>query len=211
MRLVLWGAKGHARVLADIASAVGAKVVAIGDRDNLPSPVPGIPLFHGREAFEAFINNVDGGQLYFAVAIGGNKGQDRLLTAKWLESLGIEPVTIQHPSAYVEPSATIAVGAQVLAHSYVGSNSSIHTQAILNTGSSLDHDCIAGEGAHLAPGSTVCGDVQIHKCAFVAAGATILPHIVIGSNAVVGAGSIVVRAVPDGALVVGVPAKQVER
>lgn len=211
MQLVLWGAKGHARVLADIVSVVGARIVAIGDRDALPAPLPNIPIFHGRRSFEAFIDGYDEKPLHYAVAIGGNNGADRLKVAQWLETLGLSPVTIQHPSAYVEPSAVVATGAQLLAHSYVGSHAKVGAQTILNTKSSIDHDSAAEDGVHLAPGSTACGEVHIQKCAFVAAGATILPGLVIGQGAIVGAGALVTRSVPEGKRVLGVPARPTKR
>lgn len=211
MRLVLWGAKGHARVLADIAAVVGARIVAIGDRDDLPSPLPNVPLFCGRQAFKAFIEGYGERPLHYGVAIGGGNGTDRLAIAQWLETFGLLPVTIQHPSAYVEASATVDTGAQLLAHSYVGSHTRVGAHTILNTRSSIDHDSIAEDGVHLAPGSTVCGEVHIQSCAFVAAGATILPGLVIGQNAIVGAGALVTRSVSEGKRVIGVPARQSER
>jgi sugar O-acyltransferase (sialic acid O-acetyltransferase NeuD family) len=211
MKLVLWGAKGHARVLADIASAVGAHVVAVGDRDDIPSPLPNVPLFCGRQAFEAFVEGYGDRSLHYAVAIGGNNGADRLSIAQWLETLGLLPVTIQHPTAFVEPSATIAKGAQLLAQSYVGSYAKVGAHTILNTKSSIDHDSVAEEGGHLAPGSTVCGEVYVQRRAFVATGATVLPRLTIGQDAVVGAGALVTRSVPDGVIVMGVPARQIDR
>jgi acetyltransferase-like isoleucine patch superfamily enzyme len=51
----------------------------------------------------------------------------------------------------------------------------------------------------------------IHDGARIGAAANILPSIVVGENAVVGAGSVVTKHVAAGALVMGVPAKEVSK
>jgi len=51
----------------------------------------------------------------------------------------------------------------------------------------------------------------VKKGASIGANATILPGITIGSGAMVGAGAVVVRDVPDGAIVVGNPAKIIRK
>ena len=60
----------------------------------------------------------------------------------------------------------------------------------------------------LSPGAKdqLAGPV-IRKGAKVGANSTILPGVVVGENALVGAGSVVVRDVPEGAVVVGNPAR----
>ena len=51
----------------------------------------------------------------------------------------------------------------------------------------------------------------VKRRAALGTGAVILPGLTIGSGAVVGAGAVVTRDVPDGATVVGNPAREVSR
>ncbi|MEL6476485.1 MAG: acetyltransferase [Pseudomonadota bacterium] len=206
---VIWGARGHCRVLTDILRAAGTELAATADRATSEPPVPGIPLLTGWSAFRAWLSEREAAELGFLVAIGGGRGADRLEVAGWLAGLGLREMTLAHASAVAEPSAHIAPGCHLLAGSVLGAGARIGRQTILNTRASADHDCVLGEGVHLAPGATVCGEVSIGDRAFIATGATVLPKLTIGADAVIGAGAVVTRDVAPGATVIGVPAREV--
>ena len=207
--VVIWGARGHCRVVADVMAAAGRPVVMTADRDPVEPPLPGVPFVAGREAFAEWLSGQDAAALDFLVAIGGGRGADRLSVADWLLSLGLSETGARHPGAVVEPSARTGAGNHLLGLSFVGANARLGRQVILNTLSSVDHDGVVGDGVHLAPGATVCGEVTIGEHAFIATGATVLPKLTIGAGATVGAGALVTRDVPAGATVMGVPARVV--
>jgi acetyltransferase-like isoleucine patch superfamily enzyme len=82
--------------------------------------------------------------------------------------------------------------------------------AILNTGCSVDHDCIIGEGAHIGPGVRLCGNVWVGARSLIGVGTSVRPGIRIGSDVIVGAGSSVVADIPDGSTYAGCPARRLE-
>ena len=100
-------------------------------------------------------------------------------------------------------------------HVSIGNNVRIHSQVFVPEYSVLEDNSWIGPNVVLtnakypvSPGvkESLKGPV-IKKGAKIGANATILPGVVIGENALVGAGSVVVRDVPDGAVVAGNPAK----
>ena len=75
----------------------------------------------------------------------------------------------------------------------------IKANSIINTRTSIDHDCVIGENVHIAPGAILCGNVSVKKRAFVGAAACIMPpRLTIGVDAIVGAGTTVLDNVPAG-------------
>ncbi|MCG8386779.1 MAG: acetyltransferase, partial [Cytophagales bacterium] len=89
----------------------------------------------------------------------------------------------------------------------VNAGTVIGEHAIINTSASVDHDCVIEDFVHIAPNSTLCGNVQVGEGTLFGAGAVAIPGVKIGKNCTVGAGAVVVNDVPAGATVVGNPAK----
>jgi acetyltransferase EpsM len=104
----------------------------------------------------------------------------------------------------------IDLGCTISDYVFIGPNVKLGKFVKLNTRSSIHHDCQISDFTVVGPSSTLCGEVKIGACTFIGAGVTVLPRVTIGSNVTVGAGSVVVRNVPNGATVVGNPARPIK-
>jgi sugar O-acyltransferase (sialic acid O-acetyltransferase NeuD family) len=208
MRLVLWGATGQAIVLAELFASSGVLVEALFDNDTTrESPLRGVPIFHGREGFASWKEGSPRGSVHGLVAIGGDRGADRIAIARFMTESGVPMARAIHRTAFVAADATIGSGSQILAMAAVASRASVGECCIVNTSASVDHECELGDGVHIAPGAHLAGSVIVESCAFIGIGAVVMPRVRIGRGSIVGAGSVVLRDVEPGAIVAGNPAR----
>ena len=134
----------------------GYKSVAVVDRNkDAKSIIPGCPIYHTLEELPPRGNE----EIYFTIAIGGDRGRDRVQISERLMPLGYRPATLVHQAAWVEPSAEVGDGVQICAMATVSVEARIGAQSIINTNASVDHECVIGRGCHIMPGATVAGCV----------------------------------------------------
>jgi sugar O-acyltransferase (sialic acid O-acetyltransferase NeuD family) len=206
--IIFWGATGQAKVLRECMESQGWRVVAIFDHNrDISSPFCDVPIYYGKSGFEWWQKNYLSDQISFIVAIGGDRGNDRLEIQKYLASHKLLPVVAQHSTAFVATGVTIGLGSQILAHATVCVDTIIGESCIINTGASVDHECRIGNGVHICPGVKMAGCVEVDDYVTIGTGAVILPRIKIGAGAIIGAGAVVIRDVLSRTVVVGNPAQ----
>ena len=209
--VIFWGGTGQSKVLNEAISYGDFKLVCIVDNREIKNLINDDVIFlRGFEGLTGWLNKqVSINQIYCAVAIGGDRGRERLSLLKKMKSIGLSPLTIVHPTAFVAQNAIIGEGCQILAHSTVCVNVKIGAGSIINSAASIDHDCNLGKGVHIAPGAHLAGEISIGDGSFIGTGATILPGIKIGKDVIVGAGAVVLKDIRNGNKVVGNPARQI--
>jgi sugar O-acyltransferase (sialic acid O-acetyltransferase NeuD family) len=205
--VLVWGGTGHATVVQGLLAARDHAAVAVCDRDPSVPGLADLPLISSEESLAAWLASRSG-PLAFVVAVGGERGRDRVMIDAYLRALGLQALTLCHQRAWVAPEAAIGEGSQVLAMAAVGVGARVGRQCIVNTSASVDHHCRLGDGVHVMPGATLAGEVDVGGFATIGSGATILPRVRVGEGAVVGAGAVVLHDVPPLGVVVGSPARQ---
>jgi sugar O-acyltransferase (sialic acid O-acetyltransferase NeuD family) len=206
-KLLVIGSSGHASVLVDAVELTGTYRVAgyLDDTVAQGTIRRGYSILGGLSdaasvCAEQLIEDI-------VLAIGDNWWRRKVYCdlAQKCPHLGF-PV-IKHPSALVAASAEVGKGTAILAGSHVGPGSQVGVFCIINTSSSIDHDCRLRDFASIAPGVFTGGLVQIGECSAIGVGASISDRISIGSHAVVGTGAVVVRDIPDLVVAYGNPAR----
>lgn len=192
------GAGGHAKVVLSTLRAGGFRVRACFDDDpgKWGHSLLGVPI-QG-----PILSILDAPPGLAVIAIG-----DNVRRRHWSERLGIDWLTLVHPGACVDPTASLGPGTIVCAGAVVQPEVQIGAHAIVNTCASADHECEIGSYAHLGPGSRLAGAVRIEEGVLLGIGSAVISGVRIGAWATVGAGAAVVRDVPPDVVAVGVPAR----
>ncbi|MCK0097144.1 acetyltransferase [Yoonia sp. F2084L] len=194
--LIIIGASGHGKVVADTAEACGYSDIAFQDQNwpeqttNAHWPVTGVP---GKSQTTMFC------------AVGNNEARARLFEELALQDT---PILI-HPGAVVSRYAQLGAGTLVVAGCVVNAYAAIGVGVILNTACSVDHDCTVGDFAHISPGARLAGNVSVGARSWIGIGAVVREGVSIGTDVVVGAGAVVLNDIEDGARVGGVPARRI--
>lgn len=207
--LYLLAAGGHGSVVLDALLSAGKRVVGILDPGKpVGSEVFGVPVLGG----DALLDVVAAGAAVLANGAGATPGSDfrRVQFERWV-ARGFRFVSVVHPSAVLGRNVVLGEGCQIMAGAVLQCRTVVAGNAVVNSRSTVDHDCSIDAHAFVGPGAVLCGGVVVGPRAFVGAGASILPGIRIGSDAIVGAGAVVTRDVPSRAIVVGSPAAARER
>ena len=124
-----------------------------------------------------------------------------------IEAMKAVPFTVIHPSAIISRSARIGRGSFIGPLAVVNAGAELGEHCVINTGAIVEHDCRLGIGVHMAPRSVLGGGVTVGDWASICLGACVRDHIRIGESAIVAMGAVVVKDVPSGVTVKGVPAK----
>ena len=194
--LVILGGGGHAAVVAESATLAGWRVVGVAAADggDLGDPDGGGAMRIGELVAR-------GARLH--AAVGAAEVRER-----WMNRFGeANFATVVDPMARVSPSARVGGGCYFGAGAVVNARAVLGAGVIVNTRAVVEHDCTVDSFAHIAPAAVLCGSVRVGAGAQVSAGAVVIPVRRIGARAMVGAGAVVVRDVPEGATVIGVPAR----
>ena len=198
-RLIILGASGHGKVVADCASKNGYRdIVFLDDADGLVD-CGGWPVI-GKCAE---VVKLDGKVI---VAVGNAAIRRRLQERVSPDRL----VTLIHPASVVS-GASIGPGSVVLAGAVVNPGAKIGAGCILNTCCSVDHDCKIGDYAHIAVGAHIAGSAEIGDGTWIGAGATVSNNLHICGGCMIGAGAAVVKDICETGTYVGVPARKITK
>lgn len=156
--VIIIGAGGHSRVIADIIDLSGDSVVGYLDDNVINDSVL------GKTSDAHKFTDCE-----FIVGIGNNAVRERIMS----ENPDLPWYTAKHPSATVAKSARVGVGSVIAAGAVVGVCCTIGRGVIINTSASVDHDSTVGDFCHIAQGAHTGGAVRLGNCVWLGVGSIV--------------------------------------
>lgn len=193
------GASGHGKVVADIARKIGYEEILFFDDNQAVTHCGVYPVVGGTRD----VMKLD---CHVFVAIGNPGVRSRL--QEQLEQLGKYIPVLVHPNAVVADDVQLGAGTVVVAGAVINPGAKIGKGCIINTCSSVDHDCVLEDYVHIAVGAHVAGTVWIGHHTWIGAGATVSNNVDICADCMIGAGAVVCRDIVEEGTYMGVPARK---
>ncbi|MAD54090.1 MAG: acetyltransferase [Idiomarinaceae bacterium] len=200
-KLIIIGASGHGKVVAEIAALNGYDDIQFLD-ERYPelSRHFGYPVIGKTE----LLNSLKNADIRIFCAIGDNKVRERVVFSV---PKNLKFATLIHPRAIISSTAKIDEGSVIMGGAIINADTAVGAHVIINTGATIDHDCEIGRFSHISPGANLAGGTQVGLGAWMGIGSCTRQLIKIGQYAVVGAGAVVVSHVTADTTVFGNPAR----
>ncbi len=203
-KLVIIGASGHGKVVADIAIKMNKwQSIAFLDDDESIKTSMGLEVIGKTIDAFTYKDEVD-----FFVAIGSNATREKIQEKLIDKRLNV--VSLIHPSSVIGTDVEIGIGTTVMAGVVVNSSTRIGKGCIINTSASLDHDNVIKDYVHVSPGVRIAGNVEIGKSTWLGIGSVISNNVNICSGCNVGAGAVMVKDITEPGTYVGVPVRKID-
>jgi sugar O-acyltransferase (sialic acid O-acetyltransferase NeuD family) len=202
-KLLIIGASGHGKVVADIALKMKKwqRIAFLDDDKSLKSSM-GIEVigtsdkvFAHKDEYEIF------------VGIGNNATRQKI--HEMIETVGASIPVLIHPHAVLGAQVEVGIGTVVMAGAIINSCTKIGKGCIINTGSTLDHDNYIEDYVHISPGAHLAGTVKVGQKSWLGIGSIVSNNVTITSGCKVGAGAVVVKEITESGTYVGIPARRV--
>lgn len=194
-RILIYGAGGHAKTVISLLRLLDWDIAGIID-DGVDAGVQisGIPVLGNAEVLPKLrADGID--QAVNAVGGIGNYAVRWKIFGR-LQQLDFSFPTLIHPAAFVEDTVRLAEGIQVLAQSYISSESTVGFGTLINAGVIISHDGMIGKCVNLSPGALLAGQVTVEDFAQIGMGVTVNLGVTVGTRARVGNGATVKGDVP---------------
>jgi len=204
-KLLIIGAGGHGKVVADIARQMGLwnELYFLDDNSELES-VLGVKVIGGSAEWANYINDHD-----IFVAVGNNKIRKKII--EQLNYAGASIPVLIHPSAVIGSEVVLGQGTVIMAGGVINCCTQVGQGCIINTSASIDHDCRIDEYVHISPGVRIAGNVVVEEMVWLGINSTVINNITITKSCIIGAGAVVIKNLKDTGTYVGVPTRRVSR
>lgn len=208
-RAVIVGAGTYGQVYSEYLRDSGIEIAGFLDDDNekIGMRILGIEVLGPLSMIGDLIRR-DITDLY--APLGDNRVRQRVLEQAL--SNGLETPCFIHPEARIHHTVVNGKAFYVLPNTNIMPHTQFHDFVMISMGVNIAHHVICENACFFSQGANIGASIHIGESAFVGIGATVMTGVKrVGRNTTIGAGSVVIRDVPDDAVVVGNPARRIQK
>lgn len=209
MKSIIIGAGKYGGVYLNYLKAAGEEIVGFLDDDEKEwgTDLLGVPVLGHTSLLETLKSNLGVEAVY--CPLGNNR-----LRVKFLEkakSLGYKTPNYIHPSVNISDNVKIGNGVYILLGTNIMSETVIEDYVMISMGVNIAHHNILSKGTFLSTGCNFGASILAKPYTYCGIGSTIMTGLhTLGQDCLIGAGAVVIKDVPDGAVMAGVPAKTIK-
>ncbi len=209
MKSVIIGAGKYGEVYLDYLQQAGIEIV--GFLDDNPNEwnlkIHGVPVLGAISKLSILKEEMNVEAVY--CPLGNNR-----LRVKFLEmakELGYDTPSYIHPSVTISDNVTIGKGVYILLGTNIMPETRIEDYVMISMGVNIAHHNVLSKGTFLSTGCNFGASILAKPYTYCGIGSTIMTGLTeLGTDCLIGAGAVVIKDVPDGAVVAGVPAKVIK-
>lgn len=204
-KAIIIGAGTYGQVYAEYIKDIGYySLIGFLDDDETKhnTIINGLPVLGSLSLLKSLTNN----EIAVFCPIGNNTVRINIL--QQAKSLGFKTPSFIHPNVQIHHTVILGNCVYILPSNNVMPHTSIGDYVMISMGVNIAHHTKIGMGSFLSQGVNVGASINIGEKSFLGIASTIMTGIKrIGHNTLIGAGAVVIKDVPDDAVVAGVPAR----
>lgn len=199
-KVMIIGASGHGKVIADIIHQSGDQVMGFLDDDPTKKEIHQIPVLGKIEDIQKYKDD-----FCFIIGIGDNQIRKKIAES----NPALNYYTAIHPTAVIGEGVRVGNGTVVMANAVINADANIGEHCIINTSAVIEHECVIGGYTHVSPQACLCGNVHVGEECHIGAGTTITNNKNIVNNIIIGAESVVIRDINESGTYAGIPIRRI--
>ncbi len=166
---LIYGAGGHARVIADAIQLNGDKIVAFIDDNPAATVVNGIKV----KSYDPESDK----DAVLVIGIGSNSTREKIGA-----SVRHNTATVIHPGAVIAGNVQIGEGTVVLANAVIQTGAILGKHVIVNANVCIDHDAVIEDYCHIYPNSYIGGGAVIKAGVTIEAGSVVVRNTIVEAD-----------------------------
>jgi sugar O-acyltransferase (sialic acid O-acetyltransferase NeuD family) len=208
MRLLIVGARQHAKIIVSLVKNFNKNITIIGFLDDnllkgsavLNFPILGKIMDLSKVVQKFKINSIQ-------LGLSSNHLDLRSKLIRKIKNLNLKIPNLIHPNAFISHESKIGKGNIINPGVVINSFSKVGNNCVIYCGAIIDHEVIIQDNVYIGSNVSIPSGVIIKNDTFIGAGTSFVNNVIIRERTYIGSGSNVTKSNIGNEFLIGNPAK----